>query len=375
MLGRNGRCDHDGSVTDTPANDSVDPQWDRLRALPLSEYVPTPQVVLPRTVLERPSVPAIDVHNHLGRWLSPDWMTPDVTALLQLMDAGGVSHVVNLDGRWGDELSANVARYDTPHPLRFTTFCHVQWARLAEPGAPADLVTQLEDSHRRGAIGVKVWKDLGLNYRDERGELVLPGDERVVTVLRRAGELGMPVLIHTADPVAFFEPLDEHNERLDELSRVPEWWFGDRSRYPTFDALLASLEELLANAPDTTFIGAHVGCYAENLTRVSQMLDRYPNFNVDLGGRIAELGRQPRAFARLVSDHPDQVLFGTDAFPLTAEALQTAYRFLETDDEHFDYAPGVEIPPQGRWAISGAALPPDHLAKVYRDNATRVLGL
>lgn len=341
--------------------------------LPLRRYRPVPQVVLPAHQRLTPVVPAVDVHNHLGRWLSTDWMTPDVDALLRLLDDCGVERVVNLDGRWGEELSANIARYDSAHPGRFSTFCHVEWARLAEPDGVPALLAQLEDSARRGAQGVKVWKDLGLQVRDRQGALVMPDDERVATVLGRAGDLGLPVLVHTADPVAFFEPLDERNERLEELTEMPQWWFGDRDRYPAFDTLMGCLDRLLAAIPGTTVIGAHVGCHAEDLSRVSAMLHRRPNFHVDLGGRLGELGRQPRAFAAFVAEHPDRVLFGTDAFPLDADALRTAYRFLETADESFPYAAGCEVPPQGRWAISGAALPVDLLRKVYRENALRLL--
>lgn len=347
-----------------------------LADLPLRRYRPVPRLVVPRTEVLRPAVPVIDAHNHLGRWLSADWMAPDVDALLRLMDDCGVERVVNLDGCWGEQLSADIARYDAAHPGRFSTFCHVQWAHLADAeGDPVRaLVNQLEDSARRGARGVKVWKDLGLHVRDATGTVVLPDDPRVVEVLGRAGDLGLPVVIHTADPMAFFDPLDERNERLDELGEVPEWWFGDRSRYPAFETLMASLDTLIGDVPSTTVIGAHVGCRAEDLGAVSDMLDRHPNFHVDLGGRLAEIGRQPRAFARFVAAHPDRVLFGTDAFPLDAESLRTAYRFLETDDEHFAYSPGSDIPPQGRWAVSGAALPPDHLEAIYRGTALR-LGL
>lgn len=356
---------------------AADP-WQRVRDLPLRSYRPRPRVVLPEHVPQRGCVPVVDAHNHLGRWLSPGWMTPDLPELLALMDDCGVEHVVNLDGLWAEQLEANLARYDRAHPRRFSTFCHVEWARLgqgeADESVPA-LIAQLEDSARRGARGVKVWKDLGLHVRDQRGELVLPDDERVATVLRRAGELGLVVLIHTADPVAFFDPLDESNERLDELAGMPEWWFGDTERFPSFETLMGSLDRLLAQIPRTTVIGAHVGCHAENLSAVSAMLQRHPHFHVDLGGRFAEIGRQPRAFAALVAEHPTRVLFGTDAFPATASAYRTAYRFLETTDEHFAYSPEDDIPPQGRWAISGAGLPRDLLEALYRGNAVRVLGL
>jgi predicted TIM-barrel fold metal-dependent hydrolase len=334
-------------------------------------------IARPLSQVDRAGFAAIDVHNHLGRWLSSDgsWMVPDVRGLLEVMDVCGIERIVNLDGRWGEELDANLARYDRAHPGRFATFCHVDWGAVASGAGPDHFVTQLEDNHRRGARGLKIWKDIGLTVRDQRGVLVRPDDERVVATVRRAGELGMPVLIHTADPVAFFEPVDARNERLEELVAMPHWWFGDPATYPTFADLMDALDALVGAAPDTTVIGAHVGCHAEDLHWVGRMLDRHPNFCVDIAGRLAELGRQPRAFQRLVSTHPDRVLFGSDFFPPTRQGYRLLFRFLETTDEHWPYAGSEDqVPSQGRWAVSGAGLDPAALESLYRGNALR-LGL
>ena len=351
-------------------------RFDELRRLPLAEWHPRAQVAVPVTEVRRPLVPAIDIHNHLGRWLSDgEWMIPDVAELLATMDECGVETIVNLDGLWGDEVTANVERYDNAHPGRFLTFCQLDWAQLAEPDGVARLTASLDDSAARGARGVKVWKNLGLTVRDADGALILPDDPRVIAVLRHAGELGLPVLIHSADPRAFFEPLDESNERLDELLVQRDWWFGDRRVHPSFERLLDAHAALVSAASGTTFIGAHVGCAAEELDRVERLLDASPNYTVDIAGRMAELGRQPRRFAQLVARHPDRVLFGTDIYPATSEQFRLHYRFLESADEAFEYAPGSEVPPQGRWNVSALDLDATSLRAIYRDNAIRVLGL
>jgi predicted TIM-barrel fold metal-dependent hydrolase len=353
-----------------------EPDLAALADLRLRDYAPFSAVRRHETLVARPLVPAIDVHNHIGRWLaaSGEWLTPDVSALCDLMDEVGVATIVNLDGRWGDELAANLDRYDARHPRRFITFCHLDWSALQGPDPSNALISSLERSRAAGARGLKVWKDLGLTVTDGRGGLVLPDDPRLADVFRAAGEFGLPVLIHTADPVAFFAPLNRHNERLEELLANPTWWFGGPG-YPTFDRLMKALESVVAAAPGTTFIGAHVGGAAEDLGWVDRMLRTYPNFHVDIGGRLAELGRQPRAARRLIVEHPDRVLFGSDAFPPDREAFETYWRFLETDDEYFPYAPGCPVPPQGRWDISAINLPANVLRQVYAGNATRLLGL
>lgn len=332
--------------------------------------------------LPRAALPAIDAHNHLGRWLSSwvgrdgDWAVADVGALLALMEAVNVAAIVNLDGRWGAELEANLDRYDRAHPGRFATFCHAPWEVLRgrSGAAAADaLVASLRASHAAGAKGLKVWKDLGLGVRDGDGRLVMPADPRLHDLFEAAGELGLPVLIHTADPVAFWWPVDASNERFDELGAHPEWAFG-RPGLPSYDELLASLEALVAAHPRTAFIGAHMASAAEDLARVERMLADHPNLVVDVSARIAELGRQPRATRRLLERHPARVLFGSDAFPPSREMYALHWRFVESDDEQFHYHWDPADPwPSGRWRISGLDLAPELLEPFYAGNARRVL--
>jgi predicted TIM-barrel fold metal-dependent hydrolase len=360
---------------------------------PLGDWLPQSRLVLPRTDVPLPLVPAIDAHNHLGRWLGlwDDWLSldpadlvagaerpwaiDDVGALLATLDECGVEAIVNLDGLWGDELERNLDRYDRAYPGRFATFCHVDLRAIGRADFDAgELVASLRRSRESGARGLKVWKDLGLAIVDADGRIVLPDDERLAPVFAAAGELELPVLIHTADPVAFFDPVDGRNERLEELVEKPDWSYYGRG-LPSFDRLMASLEALVAAHPATTFIVAHVGCYPENLAWVDRMLHEHPNMVVDVSMRMAELGRQPRAAARLIAAHAGRVLFGTDSFPPTTQLYRRWFRFLETDDEHFAYSDEGAAPSAGRWAVSALHLAPDVLEAVYRGNARRVLAL
>jgi predicted TIM-barrel fold metal-dependent hydrolase len=357
----------------------------RLADLRLRDYLPHSRVRTSRSVVERAAVPCIDAHNHLGTWLSDDdsWLAPDVDALIAMMRQRNVRHIVNLDGRWGDELDANLSRYDDRYPELFSTFAQADFELLALPAAEVGdaLVAQLRRSAQRGAKGLKVWKNLGLTQRDEHGELVLPDSPLVQPLFEAAGELGLPVTIHTADPIAFFDPMDAHNERLENLLAYPDWWFGAPG-LPTFDRLIDALESVVADHPGTTFIGAHVGCAAEDLSRVSRMLDAYPNYHVDLGGRMPELGRQPRAARALILRHPDRVLFGTDDYPVSSQNYALWFRFLETADESFPYGgedgtgPAADTAPSmGRWDVSALDLPASALPGLYAGNAARILGL
>jgi predicted TIM-barrel fold metal-dependent hydrolase len=347
---------------------------DELRDLFLRAYRPEAMVRRPLTELAPlPPTPIVDAHNHLGRWLTGEWTVPDVGELIALMDELGIEAIVNLDGMWGDELEANLERYDRAYPGRFATFAQFDRRRF-EADAWTELGAQAADSFSRGARGLKVWKDLGLHLRDARGELVMPDDTRLDPVWDAVAAAGVPVTIHVSDPVAFFQPLDERNERLEELLENPDWWFGDRARFPTFDRIIDALEALIARRSDVTWIGAHVLCYAEDVAWIDRMLSTYPNAYADVGARIAELGRVPRATRELIAKHPDRFVFGTDAFPPDREVYAIHRRFFETADEAFDYDP--EGPPsQGRWTISGLDLTPQELFRVYRENAAGLLHL
>ena len=346
--------------------------------LPLRRFAPRPTLVSPLTDVARPRFPVIDVHNHLGQLVpfasfSGTWPRRPVEELVAELDAVDVRLVVDLDGGYGEQLRHEIARYRAPYPDRFVVFAGLEYEAFArERDVGAYLARQLRDSAAAGAQGLKVWKLLGLRLRDPSGRLYPANDRRLDALWAAAGELGLPVLIHVADPVAFFQALDRTNERWEELRAAPESHYYGKDVLP-FEALIEQLAEVVARHPATTFIGAHAGCYAENLRWVGQMLDACPNYWIDISGRLGELGRQPYTARAFFERYADRILFGTDA-PPDRKVYQIYYRFLETRDEYFSYGPG-EKPSQGRWAIYGIDLPDEALRKVYCENAARVLGL
>jgi len=345
----------------------------RVRDMRLADYRPVSKLVVPQTPVLVPCCPVVDAHNHLGDLFGGSWDRRPVAELLDVLDQAGIQVLVDLDGGWGEDiLHRHLDHFKSAAPERFQVFCGVDWAEWPERGDGfADwAASQLAIRVRRGAQGLKIWKTLGLSVRDERGQLVAVDDRRLDALWDQAAGLHIPVLIHCADPAASFDPVDEHNERYRQLREHPEWGWC-RPGLPSFNNLIEQFAGLVARHPATTFIGAHVGGYAENLGWVSALLARCPNLFVDISGRLAELGRQPYTARRFFLEHQDRILFGTDVYP-QLNWYRVYYRFLETEDEYFDYNPGP-VPFQGYWKICGIGLPREVLRKVYFENARRIL--
>ena len=210
---------------------------------------------------------------------------------------------------------------------------------------------------------------VGLHAKDAAGNFIMPDDSRLTAVWDSAAKNNIPVLIHIADPVAFFTPTDEHNERFEELHEHPDWSYYNAGT-PGFKALLAAQERMLKANPQTNFVVAHVGSHAEDLADVARMLDLYPNMYVDTAERIHELGRQPYTARDFLIKYANRILYGTDLVP-NAWNTSYNYRFFETRDEYFPYN-RLEEHNQGRWMIYGVYLPDDVLQKIYAENAERL---
>ncbi|NLX70650.1 MAG: amidohydrolase [Clostridiales bacterium] len=341
------------------------------KELYLSEYMPKSELVVEEHEVLLPKFPVIDVHTHFGSvLLGPDYEKFfDTEEVVKKFKSFGVKNIVNLDGKWGDELIRSLNKIH-PHEDFIITFGSIDVTKLDDSDFESYVRKTLHESKERGIRGLKFLKDVSLVHKDKSGKYIAVDDPRLQVIWATAAELGLPVLIHIADPVAFFRPVDRFNERYEELSAHPNWSYHKPGMY-TFEELLDMQENLLESNPDTTFIIAHCGSYPENLGYVARSLDRYPNMYVDIGARIAELGRQPYSARKFFIKYQDRILFATDVSPLNP-CYPIYYRFLETWDEYFDYS-DEPIPPQGRWKIYGIGLEDEVLEKVYYKNAEKVM--
>ncbi len=370
-------------------------QANRPAAIPLDlkDFQPRSMLKVPETHVARARYPVIDIHTHLGFRAKGVAGVPHgedqkfrapASEVLPVMDRVNLKTMVNLTGGVGRGLEQSIAQYQTAHPGRFITFTEPRFYQITQPNYAREQADDIERARKAGARGLKVLKTLGLYLRQQvtSGPLVAIDDKRFDPMWEACAANNMPVAIHISDPEAFFLPTDRFNERFEELNNHPDWSFHGRD-FPSNHQLLEARNRVFARHPKTTFIALHVGHNAENLGYVSACLDKFPNMYVETGARIGELGRQPRTARKFFDRYQDRILFGTDAVPHGVETPQQVFgeqlyqiyfRFLETEDEYFDYAP-APVPPQGRWRIYGIGLPDGILRKVYRDNAARLLGV
>jgi predicted TIM-barrel fold metal-dependent hydrolase len=328
--------------------------------LRLNDFRPVSSLSTPVHVVKAPRFPVIDYHNHL------DSVSP--AEALRVMDAAGVERIVNITMQVGDIAFEIADGFRHASKDRFLTIGWMDWRGLERSDFVQATIERLRRMLDRGFCGIKFWKDFGLTIKGEDGRLLRINDERFARIFEFCGEQGLPVMFHTADPTAFFQPIDGTNERYEELAAHPDWGFS--SSPVSKRELLAQRNDVIRRHPKTTFVGAHCAESSEDLAYLAALLDELPNLQIDFSARTPELGRQPYSARSLFLKYADRIIFGTDLLP-EVEMYRLYYRFLETADEYFDYPSHMSR--QGRWNIFGVFLPDDVLLKIYRKNALKLL--
>ncbi|MFW6050022.1 MAG: amidohydrolase family protein [Myxococcota bacterium] len=354
---------------------------------PWRDWLGSPSAPPPQPSRTRyPDIPRIDVHVHVP----PDRAEEAVA----LFERHHVRLALNASGGHpgrGLEASADAAgRTDG----RLRPYCNLSFGRVESPGFADYVRNALDECVAQGAVGLKVFKSLGLGVELSDGSLLRVDDPRVDPVFEGAAARDLPILIHAGDPRAFFEPPTPDNERYDELQAHPGWSFhGDRADgrpWPSWEEVFAQYRARVARHPDATFLGAHFGNAPEEPDRVAAMLEAHPSYVVETGARIPEIGRHdPERMRALFMRYQDRILFGTDlqmgshglvlgsagSEPDPPSRIPRFYRahwrYFETADRGFAHP----TPIQGDWTIDGLNLPRKVLEKLYWRNAARVFSL
>lgn len=326
-------------------------------------YDPPSTLVVPEHKLTRAKFPFIDVHNH--QFSMP---TANLNSLLEEMDKLNMAVMVNLSGRGrgsAEHLAGAINNAKKYNAKRFVIFTNIDFDGIDDPNWQKRTLEQLEADVKMGANGLKIYKNLGMTVRDSRGERVRIDDPRIAPIWDKCGALGIPVLIHSADPHQFWQPIDEKNERWLELKLRP----GRRhDNDPVkWETIIAEQHNIFRRHPKTKFINAHLGWLGQDLKKLGELLDQFPNVYTEIGAVIAELGRQPRYAKQFMIKYQDRVMFGKDSW--VPEEYTTYFRVLETEDDYFPYHKRYHA----FWRMYGMGLPDEVLKKIYYKNALRVI--
>jgi uncharacterized protein len=327
------------------------------------EYDPPSTLVAPEHVLTKAKFPFIDVHNH--QFNMP---TQDLKALAAEMDKLNMAVMINLSGRGRgstEHLDKSLENVKKTLPKRFIVFTNMDFAAIDDPEWQGRMLKQLEDDVKKGANGLKIYKSLGMFTNDSKGKRIHIDDPRIDPIWAKCGELGIPVLIHAADPRQFWQPIDKNNERWLELKLHP----GRRHDTDTvsWETIIKEQHNIFKKHPKTKFINAHLGWYGSDLKKLGELLDKFPNMYTEIGAVIAELGRQPRFARDFLIKYQDRVMFGKDSW--VPEEYVTYFRVLETTDDYFPYHKRYHA----FWRMYGLGLPDDVLKKIYYKNAIKVI--
>jgi predicted TIM-barrel fold metal-dependent hydrolase len=324
-------------------------------------YEPVSTLKVPENPVQRAKFPFIDVHNHQFRM--PEM---DLSVLIKEMDKLNMAVMVNLSGQSGESIKKSSANIRSNYPKRFIVFANINFQGVGEDGWGEKAAKQLEEDVKNGANGLKIYKSLGFSVKDNKGQRVAVDDPRLDPIWAKAGELKVPVLIHTADPKPFWDPMDDKNERWLELATHPNRKRGDDNPVP-WQQLIDEQHRMFKKHKNTTFIAAHFGWYPNDLDKLSSVMKEMPNMYVEFGAVIAELGRQPRQAAHFFETWQDRILFGKDSWVPSEYA--TYFRVLETTDEYFPYHKKYHA----FWRMYGLGLSDEILKKVYYKNALKII--
>ncbi len=331
------------------------------KVMDFEKYDPPSSLVVPEHKITAAKFPFVDVHSHHWRNIDKAYFTK----LKSEMDAMNMSIIVNLSGGTGDNLKNMVDSAKQYLPGRFVVFANINIKSIDDPTWAENTVKALENDVKNGAKGLKIYKSQGMDDKDSQGKRIKINDPRIDPVWAKCGQLGIPVLIHSGDPAAFWQPADENNERWLELKTR-----SGRTREnfeASWEEIMNEQLSMIRKHRKTNFINAHMGWYPNNLDKLAGLLEEMPNMNVEIGAVIAELGRQPRQAKKFFTKYQDRVLFGKDSY--VVNEYPTYFRVLESNDEYFPYHKRYHA----FWRMYGMELDDEVLRKVYYKNALKLI--
>lgn len=238
-------------------------------------------------------------------------------------------------------------------------------------------LAMLEKDFADGAVAVKVWKDIGMTFREPDGRFVMIDNPRFDPIFDFIAAQSKTLVGHLGEPRNCWLPLEEMTVRNDSsyFAEHPQYHMYLHPDFPSYEEQIAARDAMLAKHPNLHFVGAHLGSLEWSVDELAKRLDRFPNMAVDMAARICHFQVQEREKVRdFIIKYQDRLLYGTDlnaqdgqqSFDYHLSTWQNDWRYFTTDDE-------MTAPPV-RESFKGLALPKSVLRKIYHDNAVNWLG-
>jgi predicted TIM-barrel fold metal-dependent hydrolase len=257
-----------------------------------------------------------------------------------------------------------------------------------------DTNQKLDAEFKRGALAVKVWKNIGMVERDAQGHLIMLDNLRFDRVMHHLESLHVPLIAHQAEPKNCWLPLEQMTTENDRsyFRDHPEYYMYLHPEQPSYESLMAARDRFVVRHPNLSFVGAHMASLEWSVDVLATFLDTYPNANVDLAARMTQVQYQSqRDFDKVRQffiHYQDRLLYGTD---LTAEPPVASQKAQNPPIEAGDFPHEADTFWRSDWMylatageqrvdaigadVKGLALPKSVIDKIYYTNALRVLHL
>ena len=289
------------------------------------------------------------------------------------------------------EIAHKLLREDPAHFHFATTF---SMKGFGGKDWTADTIRHIDAEVQRGALAVKVWKNIGMVEKNAQGHYIMLDDPGFDGVMKHLEERGIPLIAHQAEPKNCWLPLDAMTTDNDRsyFRDHPEYYMYLHPEMPSYETLMAARDRFVARHPKLNFVGAHLASLEWSVDRIAKFLDAYPNATVDLAARMTQVQYQSKSdyakVRRFFIKYQDRILYGTDLTedpPSAAERAQnppTNMAQFSKDADGFWRSDWIYLATADRQHIDaikadveGLALPRSVIDKIYYSNARRVFGL
>lgn len=273
-----------------------------------------------------------------------------------------------------DEQKHAAMKMNALYPESISWLATFSMENFEEPLWAEGVIQELQGSIEKGAIGFKIWKDIGMTFRDSLGNFVFLDDPRFEPILEFMEGSGLTLLTHIGEPKNCWLPIESMTVNGDKsyFTENPQYHMYLHPDYPSHERLMESRDHVLAAYPDLTMVGAHLGSLEWDVAVLAERLERYPNFAVDLAARVCHLQVQDRQkVIDFILKYQDRILYATD-MSVSGDNFEERKAWIENEwrsDWSYFATDSLMSSRNLEGEFRGLALEKEVLEKIYFTNA------